>query len=80
MLFNCLGDVGSMLFNQTDEPYTKENKMIKPERFLDYFRYLDRLYDTGLVGNTAQVSMEWSQDYWGRNIYDGSVDILGFPV
>lgn len=64
MLFNCLGDVGSMLFNQTDEPYTKENKMIKPERFLDYFRYLDRLYDTGLVGNTAQVSMEWSQDYW----------------
>lgn len=64
MLFNCLGDVGSMLFNQTDEPYTKENKMIKPERFLDYFRYLDKLYDTGLVGNTAQVSMEWSQDYW----------------
>ena len=25
---------------------------------------MDKLYDTGLVGNTAQVSMEWSQDYW----------------
>lgn len=64
MLFNCLGDVGSMLFNQTNEPYVKENQLVKPERFLEYFRYLDRLYETGLVGDTAQVSMEWSEDYW----------------
>lgn len=64
MLFNCLGDVGSMLFNQTDMPYVKNEKLIHPERFLEYFRYLDCLYETGLVGDTAQVSMEWSQDYW----------------
>lgn len=64
MLFNCLGDVGSMLFNQTDEPYVEDGTLVKPERFLEYFRFLDRLYDTGLVGDTSQVSMEWSQDYW----------------
>ena len=63
MLFNCLGDVGSMMFNQTDQPYVRNRRMVRPERFLQYFRDLSRLYRTGLVGSTSQVSMEWSEDY-----------------
>lgn len=49
MLFNCLGDVGSMLFNQTDEPYTKENKMIKPERF----------WTTSAIWTSSMIQVWW---------------------
>lgn len=52
-----------MMFNQTDEPYVRNQRMVRPERFLEYFRYLSRLYRSGLVGSTSQVSMEWSEDY-----------------
>lgn len=67
MLFNCLGDVASMMFNQTEKPYIVRNTMVEPERFLNYFRYLSRLYKAGLVGDTAQVSIEWSEDYKDDN-------------
>ena len=62
-LFSSLGDVATVLFNQTDEAYAVDGKLQAPERFLYYFEILHRLYDTGLVDDITQCSNQWYDEF-----------------
>ena len=62
-LFSSLGDVATVLFNQTDEPYVVDGRLQEPERFLHYFKILHSLYDKGLVDDITQCSNQWYDEF-----------------
>lgn len=62
-LFSSLGDVATVLFNQTDAAYAVDGKLYQPERFLQYFEILHSLYDKGLVDDITQCSNQWYDEF-----------------
>lgn len=62
-LFSSLGDVATVLYNQTEKPYVENDRLVEPERFLDYFRILHSLYEERLVDDMSQCSKEWYDEF-----------------
>lgn len=62
-LFSSLGDVATVLYNQTERAYVEDDRLVEPERFLEYFRILHSLYDERLVDDMSQCSKEWYDEF-----------------
>ncbi|MBS6643346.1 MAG: carbohydrate ABC transporter substrate-binding protein [Clostridiaceae bacterium] len=62
-LFSSLGDVATVLYNQTERAYVEDGRLVEPERFLRYYRILHSMYDEKLVDDMSQCSKEWYDEF-----------------
>lgn len=62
-MFASASDVGSILINQTNDLYVKDNKLVDPKKYLEYFKILTDLRDSKLIGKSQQWSPDWYDSF-----------------
>ncbi|MEG1878833.1 MAG: extracellular solute-binding protein [Pseudoflavonifractor sp.] len=66
-LFASAEDAAVILYGQTNEPYIRQNAMVNPHRFYNYFQVLTALRDAKLVDKLAQWSPSWYNSFREEN-------------